>query len=140
MDKKVLEFLKNRPVKLCVLATSSKELQPWAAVLGYAVKDDLTIILSTHPTSRKWHNLKENNKVALVFGWEFSGLNIQCEGVAELIEQGEEYKHFDEFFFGQNPHAAKFKTPDTVFLKINLKWMRVTDFNKQPPTVKEQSL
>lgn len=139
MDK-VFEFLKNKQIKLCAFATSSQDGQPWNAIMGYAVQEDLTIVLSTHKGNRKYNNLQENSKVALVFGWEFSGLNVQCEGEAVIIEEGEEYKKTEEFFFTQNPHAAKFKSPDTIFIKIKPTWMRVTNFNKQPPTVEEQSL
>lgn len=140
MKDKVFGFLLNKQVKLCALATATKDDQPWNAIMGYAVQEDLTIVLSTHKGSKKYNNLQQNSKVALVFGWEFSGLNVQCEGEARIIEAGEEYKKTEKFFFTQNPHAAKFKNSDTIFIKITPKWIRVTDFNTQPPSVKEQIL
>lgn len=78
MKAKALEFLKNRPVKLCAFATVSKE--------------------------------------------------------------GEEYTTSEEFFFTQNPHAVKFKNPDTIFIKATPVLMRATDFDVNPPKAEEVQL
>lgn len=140
MKAKVLDFLKNRPVKLCAFATVSSDGQPWNAIMGYAVQDDLAIILSTHKGSRKYQNLQENTKVSVVIGWEFSGYNVQLEGEATFVEDGEEYSKAEEFFFGQNPHAAKFKSPDTIYIIVTPTFMRVTNFNIIPPKAEEVQL
>jgi len=138
MQDKVFNYLKNKEAKLCVISTASSDLQPSSAVVAYAVKDDLTVVLSTHPVTQKWKNLKENEKVALVFGFDFAGLNIQYHGKSELIERGDSYNDYEELFFGQNPEAKKFMTPDTGFIKITPTWMRVTDYSAQPPEIIER--
>ncbi len=137
MKEDVLRFLKEKKPKLCVLATSSIEAKPECAVVGYAVKDDLTIIVSTHKNSRKWNNVKENNKVALCIGWSFTEPYIQCDGVANLIEEGSNYQQSEQFFFYENPDAAKFKTPDTIFIEVKPSWIRFTDFSSHPPKSEE---
>lgn len=138
MEQNIVEELKSKEVRLCVLSTSSKDGQPEAAVMGYAIKDDLTILLSTKKGTRKLKNISENNKVALVFGWDFGSLNIQYQGAARIIETGNEYKDTENFFFSQNPAAAKFKSPDTVFIEVKPTWIRTTDPRNHPPTVEEK--
>lgn len=139
MEEKVLEFLKKQNPKLCVLSTASKDGKPESAVMGYAVKDNLTIILSTHKESRKWHNLKENQKVSLVTGWNFEIPNIQYDGIATLIEEGPKYPETEQFFFTQNLHAARFKSPDTIFIEVKPMWIRCTELSQTPHHVEEKT-
>lgn len=141
MKDKVLDFLENRQPKLCALATATKDGKPECAVVGYAVRNDLTILISTHPTTRKWQNIKASSHVALVFGWTFIELNVQIEGTAECVERNhEEYAQIDAFFFTQNPDAAAFKTPDTVFIKVKPRWVRTLEPNVMPPKTEEMQL
>lgn len=137
MEKSPLQVLKERPIKLCVLATSSSTAQPWCSVMGYAIGDNKTIILSTLKTTKKWKNLEENKKVGLLVGWDMETPSIHCEGIATLVTDGDEHKKTSELFFSQNPYAAKFKTTNTVFIIIKPTFMRITDFRTAPPTVDE---
>jgi general stress protein 26 len=137
MIDKILEILNNKQFKLCALATATKSGKPDNAIMGYAVMDDLTIILSTHKKTKKWQYLNENRNVSLVFGWSFEDAYIQYEGTADLVEDGEVYKQCDTFFFSMNPMALKFKTPDTVFIKIHPSWIRLSDFRINPPLIEE---
>lgn len=57
-----------------------------------------------------------------------------------LVEEGEEYKKCDTIFFSQNPVAAKFKAPDTVFIKVKLTHVKSTDFTQHPPVIEESRL
>ncbi len=139
VNDKALQFLKNKNPKLCVLATASADGKPEAAVMGYAVQDDLTILLSTHKGNRKWQNLSKNSKVSLVFGWSFTEINIQYDGTATLIEEGPQKKEVEEFFFSQNPAARKFETPDTIFIQVKPVWIRLSDLTQTPPTTEEAS-
>jgi general stress protein 26 len=140
MQDKVLEFLKNKNPKLCVLTTASKNVKPQAALVGYAIKDDLTIVLSTRKGTRKYENLQDNNQVALVFGSGFSENNVQMDGIATIIEEGNEYKQTDEFFFSQNPEAAKFKNPDTIFIVVKPHWIRFIDHSLPSAKPEEMEL
>lgn len=135
----LVKYLQKRP-KLCVLATSTKKAKPECSVLSYAVEDDLSIILSTHKSSRKCTYIKENSQVALVFGWAFNQPNIQYEGVASIIEEGEEYKEYEKLFFSANPYARVFKKPETIFIVVKPTWIRWTNFMHIPPEIKEINL
>jgi general stress protein 26 len=101
-------------------------------VLVYTILDDFSVLVSTHKTSRKWINLQSNSHVALIFGGSFSGLNIQYEGTAELIES-------EEMYFTAHPETKMYKSEDTAFIKITPTWLRINDYTKHPPEVTELS-
>lgn len=136
----VLEFLKKRDLKLCVLSTASGDAQPESAVMRYAVKDDLTVVLSTQKNTRKCNNIVQNPSVSLVFGWSFTELNLQCSGVATLIEEGNQYDEWGKFYLTVNPEAAQYKSPNTVYIVVKLSWIRLTDFSGHPPKIEEITL
>ncbi|OGV91531.1 hypothetical protein A3A66_00135 [Microgenomates group bacterium RIFCSPLOWO2_01_FULL_46_13] len=138
VTEEVFNFLKNQDPKLCVIATSSKTGKPECAVMGYAVMDGLTVILSTDKTSRKWQNLKENPLVALTFGWSFEELNIQYEGRVELAETGKALKECERVYFRSHPEAVEFKgLPETVFIKVIPQWLRLSDYTVDPARFEE---
>lgn len=138
IQSEVLQFLKKKIPKLCVLTTCSADGKPECAVMGYAVRDDLSLILSTDKTSRKWNNLHDNPRVALVFGWSFKELNIQYEGTAQLVESGEPFHQAEKIYFAAHPEAQEFKgLPETVFIKITPTWIRLSDYSVAPPRIQE---
>ncbi len=139
MESNILAFLKSLSPKLCVLSTINTEGKPESAVMGFCIKDDLTVILSTNLHTRKYQNLKNHPNVSLVFGWNFDQKNVQYEGVAITIENGDLYTKTEEFFFGQNPEAAKFKGKDTVFIEIKPTWIRLLDITVHPPVHEEKT-
>lgn len=138
MEDKVLEFLKGRQPKLCVLATASTSGKTEAAVVGYAVQNNLTIICSTRSITRKYHNILQNPHVSVVVGWNFSEKNIQIDGTAQLVESGNAFMHIEQFFFTQNPDASAFKTEDSVLIIIKPTWMRLLDPFTHPSTMEEK--
>lgn len=138
--EKVITVLKEKDQKLCVVATVAPDGSPTCAVMGYAIRDDGTVILSTHTNSRKWQNIAKNPSVALVFGWEFTGYNIQMQGQAHLVSDGEAFSEIEAFFFSVNPQAKKFQTPETGFITVVPAWVRLTDFSEGPPKITEQSM
>ena len=141
MDNKarIVDYLKKREIKTCTLATASSEGKPEAAVVGYAILDDLTIILSTTKESRKWQNLLQNPQIALTIGGTFTDLYLQLEGTAILVTEGETYKQCEELFFSFNPQAAKFKGPSTIFMRVNPTWVRFLDYSSHPPKAEEKT-
>lgn len=139
MQNKVLEFLKSQQPRICVLATTCDKGAPHCAAMLYTVSDDLSLILSAHKSTRKCGNLKNNFKVALTFGFNFGILNIQYEGMAELIEEGEEYKKCEEIYFKDHPEAERYKGLDMVFIKIKPQWIRLSDYSVEPPVIEEMN-
>lgn len=139
MKDMVLEFLKQRDPKLCIIATASNNGKPESAVMGYAVKDDLTIILNTQKGTRKYNNIKDNSQVSLVFGWGFTEDNVQYDGIARLIEEENQYQETEEFFFGQNPAAKAYKNSNTSFIEIRPLWIRFLDHSVIPSKTTEET-
>ncbi len=137
MNQKIIDFLKSQQPKLCVLSTATKSAKPESAVVGYAVRDDLTIVISTTKGTRKYNNLKENNQVSFVTGWAFNTPDVQIDGIATIIEEGPEYQVAEEFFFSQNPDAAKFKSSKTIFIQFKPTWIRMLDLTVNPPHTEE---
>ena len=130
----IFAFLKDKEEKLGVLATADKDGTPECAVVGYAAKDDGTIILNTNKNTRKVKNIKENNKVAVVIGWSFHDKNVQYEGTAEIIDRDHpEFTACEEFFFTTNPSAVKFKSPDTIHIRITPTFVKMLDLTVTPP-------
>jgi len=140
MDDKTRTFLETLQPKICVLATASKEGKPHCAVMGFALFSDGTLVFSTHTNSRKWQHLQENKNVSTTIGWDFHGLNLQVDGVASLIDKGESLQQTAKEFFQINPDAAKFRSPDTYFIKIRPTWIRKTDLSLTPPDIEESNL
>ena len=63
----VYNFIKQHA--LAVIAALSDDQKPEAALVGFAISEDLEIVFDTVKTSRKYKNLLQNPKVALVIGW-----------------------------------------------------------------------
>lgn len=140
IKEETLSFLKNKNPKLCVIATATTEGKPEAAVMGYAIKDDLTVFLSTHTETRKYQNLAHNSKVSLVIGWDFTEDNVQIDGSARVIEKGDEHSQIEQFFFNQNPGAKAFKSENTVFIEIKPSWIRFMNRKVEPTQISEETI
>ncbi len=140
MKKEVIKWLKTKEPKLCVLATATKEGESECAVMGYAVKDDFSIILSTHIGSRKYKNIKENSVVSLVFGWSFNESTVQMEGDASVVTEGKEYQQLAKFYYSINAYTKKFKSEDNVFVVVKPTWIRRTYLSTFPAAIEEETI
>jgi pyridoxine/pyridoxamine 5'-phosphate oxidase len=127
--KLLYEFISQH--KLGVLATVTGDALPEAAVVGIAVTNNLEIICSTYDESRKHQNILKNPDVALVIGWEH-GKTVQYEGVATVLSKEESQEHF-RTTFANVPTIAKHLTQNfEVMYKITPKWIRYSDFSRDP--------
>jgi len=139
MDKKqiALDFVKKQLIG--VLATTTPDNKPEAAVVEFGETDDFELVFDTSAEYRKYKNLKNNPHVAFVVGGQ-ANISIQLEGVAMELTEAEAPK-YKESYFRKNPDAKKWESrPDTRWFKINLKWLRYRDYNSHPTTVWEIEL
>ncbi|MDR3696419.1 pyridoxamine 5'-phosphate oxidase family protein [Mucilaginibacter sp.] len=132
------DFLYNfiKQHTLAVISTSNKENMPEAALIGIAVSADLEIIFDTVKTSRKYKNLVQNPKVALVIGWD-NETTVQYEGTAsELSGDGDD--DYKEIYFSVYPDGRERAVtwPHIVHFKITPTWIRYSNFN-EPVVVEE---
>ena len=132
----IYNFIKQ--YKLAVVSTLPKDNKPEAALVGFAVSEDLEIVFDTVKTSRKYPNLLQNPAVAVVIGWD-NETTVQYEGVAEELT-GLEADHYKEIYFEVYPGGReRAKTwPHIVHFKITPKWIRYSNFND--PAVVEEML
>ena len=121
---------------LAVLATSSPDNQPEAALVGIAVTEDLEIVFDTVKTSRKYQNLLQNPLVALVVGWDYE-TTLQLEGEAfELNGPGaDKYKEVYFSAFADGGQRAE-TWAGLVHFMIKPRWLKYSNFN-EPPVIEE---
>lgn len=131
---RVLEFIKTQ--MHMVIASVDELTIPEAAFVGFAQKDDLSLVFGTSKLTRKYKNLEQNPSVALVFGGE-SGITVQYEGIATVLKD-DELEEFKQIYFAKNPNSKKYEhDANQVYIKIIPSWIRYTDFNKEPSEIFE---
>ncbi len=133
-----LTDVKNILEKTSLMSISTVALdgRPQAAIIEFASTPEFEIIFDTHNTSRKYTNLKQDARVALVIGWD-DNITLQYEGVAEELS-GEHLAQHKTIYFKKNPKAKKWENATGItFLKVSPKWIRYSDLNTNPWTVKE---
>lgn len=121
---------------LAVLATTSEEHVPEAAVVGIVVTPDLKIFFDTVSTSRKYKNLLQNPAIAFVIGWE-GAQTVQYEGIAR-IPSDEELEALLSLYFSIFPDGIERRETwkDLVYFVVEPKWIRYSDF-ELPGTIEE---
>lgn len=141
----LVEFMRSVP--LATLATISGDGAPEAAIVGVAVSDRFELVFDTLETSRKFHNLRKQPRVAVVFGAAGayrSGTHdertLQYEGTAD-VPSGEELERVREtIYFKQFPDGrARLKWPHIAHVRVRLTWMRYSNYNANPPEIVEIS-
>jgi len=135
MDKKqkILDFLKTQ--KHMVIATESNSI-PEAALVGFCEFDNLNLMFGTATTSRKFQNIQNNSRVAIVFGFS-EGITVQYEGIVSIMI-GNEIAEDKKKYFEKQPQAKKYESdPNQVYLKIIPIWVRYTNVTQDPQEVFE---
>lgn len=132
----IYNFIKQH--RLAVVSTLSIDNKPEAAVVGFAVSENLEIVFDTVKTSRKYPNLLQNPAVAVVIGWD-NETTVQYEGVATELT-GPETGHYKEIYFEVYPDGRERAAtwPHIVHFKIAPKWIRYSNFDD--PMVIEEML
>lgn len=133
MDEKkkiIYEFLNSQP--LATISTVNASGNPESALIGFGQKNDLTLIIGTDTSTRKFKNLKINPKVALAIGFGEEFITVQYEGEAENMPS-DELDEYNKLYFKKNPSAKKYESyPNQTYFKIRPVWIRYIDFNKEP--------
>jgi pyridoxine/pyridoxamine 5'-phosphate oxidase len=124
----ILDFMKQHA--LAVISTIAEDNTPEAALVGIAVSEDLEIIFDTVKTSRKYLNLLQNPRVAVVIGWD-NETTVQYEGIATELS-GPDADGYKEVYFNVYPdgreRAVTWK--HIVHFKISPGWIRYSNFNE----------
>jgi hypothetical protein len=121
----LLEFLRRR--RHSVQASVSADGAPQAAVVGYAVSDDLEIVFDTLGDTRKMANLRRDRRVALVVGWD-DDQTVQIDGVADE-PQGAELARIQGVYFAAWPDGVERRAwPGITYVRVRPTWARYSDF------------
>ncbi|MGB7439283.1 MAG: pyridoxamine 5'-phosphate oxidase family protein [Candidatus Acidiferrum sp.] len=131
----VYQFMKSE--QLAVLATVGEDQRPEAALMGFAVTEELEIVFDTVKSSRKYPNLKKNPRVAWVIGCT-TEITVQFEGVAEELE-GEELAKYKKTYFAAFPDGpARESWPGITYFVVRPKWVRYCDYDPARRRIEEQ--
>jgi len=127
----LLKFLRAQP--WAVEATVHPSGGPQAAVIGVAVTDDVEIVFDTLGDTRKAANLRQNPRIALVFGWD-EAQTVQLEGIADEPE-GDALAALQAVYFARFPDGpTRLAWPSLTYFRVRPVWARYTDFRSAPPT------
>jgi general stress protein 26 len=134
-DELVWFLRRNR---LAVQASAAPDGSPQAAVVGFAVSDDLEIVFDTVETTRKSLNLRADPRIALVIGWD-DAITVQIEGLADF-PAGAELTRLQECYFRVYPDGRnRLSWPGIIHVRVRPTWVRYSDFTQEPPHVVEVS-
>lgn len=125
-----------RRYKLAVQASVASDGGPQAAVVGYAVSDELEIVFDTVETTRKCLNLHTDPRIALVIGWD-DAITAQIEGVADF-PTGSELERIQACYFTAYPDGRdRLAWPGITHVRVRPTWVRYSDFTQDPPLIEE---
>ena len=121
----LLTFLRRH--RLCVEASVSSVGAPQAAVVGFAVSDDLEIVFDTLGTTRKMENLRREPRIALVIGWD-EEQTAQIDGIADE-PAGEDLERLKKIYFAVYPDGVERQAwKDITWVRVRPTWARYSDF------------
>ncbi|MBP2445222.1 pyridoxamine 5'-phosphate oxidase family protein [Rhizobium leguminosarum] len=129
----ILEFLRKH--SLAVIATSHRNGTPEAAAIDFSVRDNLEIVFDTFEHTRKFINLSERSSVALVVGWDDS-ISVQYEGDAMKVSASD-IAGYQEAHLKSVPVEREFVEKGAVIFRVSPRWIRYSDFTREPPEVIE---
>jgi pyridoxine/pyridoxamine 5'-phosphate oxidase len=122
--------------KLAVVSTIDDTGKPQSAVVEFGELDDMTIIIDTLRTSRKYKNLQASPHVAIVIGWDES-ITVQISAVGHELS-GAELAQAKESYFAKNARAQKWEDrPNIVYFAFRPTWIRYSDLNQDPWYIQE---
>jgi hypothetical protein len=122
----VYAFIRAR--KLAVISSIGPGGEPQSALVGIAVSPQLEIIFDTVKSSRKYPNLKADQRIAVVIGWE-GEQTLQYEGLA-IEPTGEELARAKEIYFETWPSGVERQQwPGIAYFLIQPQWLRYSDYD-----------
>ena len=119
-----------RTERTCTLATASAEAVPEAATVRFVTDDDLNVHVTTESPYRKYENVTENPRVAVVVDGDD---NLQLEGVAREVF-GAAADRIRERYVDKYGHSAYLDNDESVFFEIETHWARLLVDGSFPPT------
>jgi general stress protein 26 len=135
MKDLVYNFIRQH--QLAVISTIGSDGKPESALVGIAVSGNLDIIFDTLKTSRKYHNILHNPRIAIVVGWD-NETTVQYEGIAEVLGNDDASDNYRKTYYTAWPDGRERAEtwPGLVHIKVSPKWIRYNNFN-EPVVIRE---
>lgn len=133
----LLRFLQGN--SLAVEVSNSLTGAPQAAVVGIVVSRHFEVFFDTVESSRKVYNLRRNPNIAFVIGGlaDSNERTVQYEGVADE-PTGADLRRLQELYFRSFPDGRERAAwPGIVYVRARPRWIRYSDYNQDPPTIRE---
>jgi pyridoxine/pyridoxamine 5'-phosphate oxidase len=122
----VHDFIAAR--KYGVISTIGPHGEPQSALVGIAVSPQLEIVFDTVTTSRKYPNLKADQRISMVTGWE-GEQTVQYEGIA-VQPMGRDLIQAKQTYFARWPDGVeREKWPAIAYFLVRPTWIRYSDFD-----------
>jgi hypothetical protein len=121
-----------------VLGTICPAGTPQSALVGIAIGPHLEIVFDTVQSSRKYSNLITRPACSFVIGgWGPGEQTIQYEGEAEELKAAD-LARYQEIYFKTWPDGpARMSWPGLVYFVVRPTWIRYSDFDQNPPLIRE---
>ena len=125
--------------KLGVLSSQARDSTPQSALVGIAVTPQLEIVFDTVKNSRKYPNLIAKPQCSFVLGWA-GEQTVQYEGLAAELA-GPDLKRCQDTYFAAWPDGpSRLSWAGIVYFVVRPKWIRYSDFDRNPPLIQEFTL
>jgi pyridoxine/pyridoxamine 5'-phosphate oxidase len=122
--------------KLGVLGTIGADNRPQSALVGIAITERLEIVFDTVKSSRKYGNLLARPACSFAIGWN-GEQTVQYEGQAEELT-GIELDRCQTIYFQTWPECrVHLSWPGIVYFVVRPQWIRYSDFDQEPPLIRE---
>ncbi len=136
-------FLKEHD--LAVIATVSEKGDPLASAVYYWLDEDYSFYFLTKSKTRKFQNIEDTGKLAVVVSDEAKLTTVQGEGKAEVVKdpstQAEIMNHLATIKSTQDkawfPPIAQIEAGSFVVVKCKVDHLQLSEFNHGKPSVNE---
>lgn len=131
--KDLLPFIRRH--QLAVVSTISRSGFPQSSVVRFLTTDAFEMVFTAGSQQRKVANLATCEKISAVIGWD-EYQTIQLEGIGTVLH-GAKLEKMREFFATEAPdeYAWRRHIDGLQYIKIAPKWLRFSDFRKNPANI-----
>jgi len=125
--KSLLKYFQTKD--LAILSTCNLKNKPESAVMCLVTGNDFCFYLFTGKDTRKYHNLEDNKKVALIIGGLNNDPSAQITALAQILD-GQQAINASSLIIKKHPDWKGYFAKNTKFLKIIPKRIQYSDFSK----------
>ena len=119
-----------------VVATTHEDGSPESALVGIAVSPELEIYFDTVGETRKAKNLRRDQRISIVIGWE-NEQSVQIEGVADEPKDAGLAALKLVYYAAWPDGPSRESWPRITWFRVRPRWIRFSDFNRADGAVRQ---